>query len=331
MTFLAGDIGGTHVRLALAESPPSPNGIEISHQQIFLSGSFESFEDILQIFLGETRARPVASCFAVAGPVIQGYASVTNLPWELEEGRLSAQMGIKKVRLVNDFEAVGYGISGLSKDDVFILQAGNVDLKSTRAVIGAGTGLGEAIIVQCASGEKVICCENGHADFAPTNELEIALWHALKHGRSRVSNEDILSGKGIPMLMEFLSSHKDIQPADHLKAALESSAKQDWAAMISQAAVLGSDKLAQQTMDLFIGIYGSRAGNLALTSLPRGGLYIAGSIASKILPLLQSGLFISRFVNKPPMKSLLASIPVYVVRDELVGLSGALRIAANMV
>ena len=329
MNYLAGDIGGTHVRLALAETSSSPAGFEINHQQVFLSNSFDDFNAILQLFLRETQAKPVSACFAVAGPVNQGRAKVSNLPWELDETDLAAKFEISSARLLNDFEAVAYGLSGLSAEDLYVLQEGSPIPDATRAVLGVGTGLGEAIVARCASGEKVICCENGHADFAPTDELEIALWHTLKHGHPRVTNEDILSGKGIPLLLEFLSAHKGIQPGSRLTEDLEQIEESERAAIISRAAVSGSDKLAQQTMDLFIGIYGSRAGNLALTSLPRGGLYIAGGIAPKILPLLQTGLFMARFVNKPPMKTVLESIPVYLVRDELIGLKGAMHIAVS--
>lgn len=316
MPILAADIGGTSTRLRLV------HGAETLDEKDYSSQDYPDLNSILDNFIKANSPVDLQSaCLAVAGPVRDGTARVTNLPWEVHESLISEDFTIPQVRIINDFEAIGYALAILSPDDFYELQAGSPDNVGTRALIGAGTGLGVAIVTRCGERWQVLPGEGGHVDFAPRTAEQQALLDYLQQQSARVSVEMLLSGPGLERIYEFICTQNGINPDSVRRTA----------ASISSTALIGRDPLAVKTLDLFVEIYGAQAGNLALTSLATGGVFIAGGIAPKILSLLKRGRFIEMFSDKPPMSELLHSMPVRVVLNTRSGLLGAVQVASEMV
>lgn len=316
MPILAADIGGTSTRLRLV------HGAETLDEKDYSSQDYPDLNSILDNFIKANSPVDLQSaCLAVAGPVRDGTARVTNLPWEVHESLISEDFTIPQVRIINDFEAIGYALAILSPDDFYELQAGSPDSVGTRALIGAGTGLGVAIVTRCGERWQVLPGEGGHVDFAPRTAEQQALLDYLQQQSARVSVEMLLSGPGLERIYEFICTQNGINPGSVRRTA----------ASISSTALIGRDPLAVKTLDLFVEIYGAQAGNLALTSLATGGVFIAGGIAPKILSLLKRGRFIEMFSDKPPMSELLHSMPVRVVLNTRSGLLGAVQVASEMV
>ena len=324
MPILAGDIGGTKTLLQLKE------GAEVLFERRFDSNAFATFEDLLAIFLDQAASEGLAelsaACIGVAGPVEGRRAQVTNLPWRLDADALAARFGIPRLQLINDFQAVGYGLETLSDDDLRVLQVGRARPGAPRALIGAGTGLGEGILVWSGDHYEVLASEGGHVDFAPTDALQRALLAWLSERQPRVSYENIVSGPGLETLYRFHAAHFSAQASAELLAALDQG---KGGAMISQAAGQG-DVLAGRTLDMFVKIYGAQAGNLALTCLAAGGVYIAGGIAPRMSNRIGSGAFMAAFRDKGKMGELLTRYPVYLVMNPRVGLQGAAEVAARL-
>ncbi|MDZ8053485.1 MAG: glucokinase [Aulosira sp. ZfuVER01] len=347
--LLAGDIGGTKTILRLAETTDSPGFHETSdshllrniYEESFHSQDFPDLVPIVQQFLAKAKAStPQKACFAIAGPVVNNTAKLTNLAWYLDSERLQQDLGIASVSLINDFTAVGYGIFGLNNKNLLTLQAGKPRHEAPIAVIGAGTGLGQGFLIKQGEHYKVFPSEGGHADFAARTELEFRLMRYLmdKHDIQRVSVERVVSGMGIVSIYQFLRDQKiaaespDIAQVVRIweQEAGKPEKSVDPGAIIGTAALQGRDRLCEQTMHLFVELYGAEAGNLAIKLLPYGGLYIAGGIAPKILPLMQEGSFLLNFTQKGRMRSLLEEIPVYIILNQQVGLIGAALYAARL-
>ncbi len=324
MPILAGDIGGTKTLLQLKD------GARVLFERRFDSTAFADFAAVLATFLDQAAREGLgdvsAACIGVAGPVEGNRARVTNLPWRLDAEALAARFGIPRLRLINDFQAVGYGLETLGDDDLRVLQRGEARAGAPRALIGAGTGLGEGILVWSGDHYEVLASEGGHVDFAPTDALQRALLAWLSERQPRVSYEDIVSGPGLETLYRFHAAHFAGQVPATLLATLEQGGG---AAVISRAAEQG-DVLAGQTLDMFVKIYGAQAGNLALTCLAAGGVYIAGGIAPRLAERLSRGIFMAAFRDKGKMGELLARYPVYVVMNPRVGLQGAAEMAARI-
>ncbi len=327
MTLLAADIGGTNVRLCLAHA----GSREFLAEKNYASADFASFNDVLRRFLADTSAGAVESvCIAVAGPVRDTAAGqavkVTNLPWEISARALQKEFGFQKLRLINDFEAIGYGIEALGEKDFVVLQPGNPVAHGPRAVIGAGTGLGQAILVWQGSRYDVIATEGGHTDFGPTDDLQIELARYLYKSTGRASYELILSGPGLVRLYEFLRGQGVVAEST---VVVETMKTADPAAAITDAALAHSDPLASMALDLFVRIFGAQAGNLALTAGATGGIYLAGGIAPKIISRLRDILFLDAFRSKGNMSAYVENIPVRVVMNPKVGLIGAVAVAGR--
>jgi len=327
--FLAGDIGGTTTRLQLVEYEDATT--RVVAEQYFDSKRYAGLSDIVIGFCRNAGVDDVdAACFAVAGPVQRREDSVTirvtNLPWEIDSSSLARETRIPRVRLMNDFEAVGYGIDQLDASETVVLQAGRPERQGPRAVLGAGTGLGQAILVWQQDHYTVISTEGGHVDFGPTDAEQIELVEWLIRKRGRASYEDILSGRGLVRLYEFVREHRDIPEAPGMAATMKQG---DPAAAISRAALEQSDPLALAALKLFVTIYGAQAGNLALVAGATGGVYVAGGIAVKILEVMQGGEFLAAFRNKGRMTALLERIPLCIVTSTDVGLRGALSRAVH--
>jgi len=322
MLLLTGDIGGTNTRLAIAET--GPGGFRWLAQRRYPSRRYEDLSAVLRTFLADAEVRacgPADSvCLGVAGPIRGSGASrtvrVTNLPWEISETALQSEFNFSRLRLVNDFQAAAYGVEMLSGSDLALLQPGEAEPRGVRAVIGAGTGLGQALLVWQSGRYEALATEGGHVDFGPTDEEQIGLWRFLRARFDRVGYERILCGSGLVLIYEFLGG------------GTVAASGEDGAAMVSAAALSGSDPVAVRALDLFLRIFGSQAGNLALSALATGGVYVAGGIAPRLLSRMQEQ-FIPAFRAKGRMSSLLASIPIQVILQADVGLLGAAVVAAR--
>lgn len=311
------------------------------HEERYSSKDFPDLVPIVKQFLAAANATdiPQKACFAIAGPVVNNTAKLTNLAWFLDSSRLQEQLGIAHVTLINDFAAVGYGILGLEEKDVLTLQAGKLNPEAPIGILGAGTGLGQGFLIKAGDNYQVFPSEGGHSDFAPRTELEFQLLKYLldKHDIQRVSVERVVSGMGIVSIYEFLRDRKIALESPEIGEVVRTWEREagkeksvDPGAAIGTAAVDGRDRLSEQTMQLFVDVYGAEAGNLALKLLPYGGLYIAGGIAPKILPLMQNGNFVLNFSSKGRMRSILQDIPVHIILNSQVGLIGAAISASRL-
>ena len=340
--LLAGDIGGTKTILWLIDvrPPAAQTGQHLLYEEIFASRDFPDLAPLVRQFLLNAavrlgQAQPVEkACFGIAGPVVENTSELTNLGWSLSSERLARELGFASVRLINDFVAVGYGIQALMPQDAVTLQAGSPDVQAPVALIGAGTGLGEGFLISQPGGScRVFPSEGSHGDFPPRTPLEFQLCKYLRelHQINRVSIERVVSGMGIISIYQFL---REQSPQQETAAFAEMYRRWqqeigraektiDLSAEISSEALSGKNYLCLQTMNLFIEAYGAEAGNLCLKLLPYGGLYVAGGIAPKILPLMQDGNFMKAFRDKGRMSGHMAKIPVHVVVNPRIGLIGA--------
>lgn len=320
--FLAADLGGTKILFQLT----TEQGDVVLEKEV-VSEKFTSFDMALAAFLAEDEAKGLnvdSACFAVAGPVSGRNASITNLPWQINADQLAEQFSIEHVHLCNDFAAVAHGISCLADDEIMTLQQGEPIEDAPRVVIGAGTGLGQAIMLPEGDSWRVVATEGGHADFAPTDDLQIALLEHILERFGHVSYERIVSGAGLVTIYEFLLIHQQHDENSALRQAMIAG---DAAAAISQFALENKDEIAKQALDLFIKIYGAQAGNLALAVLPMAGLYIAGGIAEKNVQRFIDGPFRSAFLAKGKMAKLMHKVPVRLILQPKVGLLGAALLA----
>lgn len=342
--LLAGDIGGTKTILRLVEI--SSGELHTLHEQLYSSNDFPDLVPMVQQFLATAAKQlsqtpaPQKACFAIAGPIVNNTAKLTNIAWVLDAKRLEQELGIAAVSLINDFAAVGYGVLGLEPADLHTLQPGKPQPAAPIAVIGAGTGLGQGFLIQQGDNYQVFATEGGHTDFAPRSELEFQLLKYLldKHNIQRVSVERVVSGQGIVSIYQFLRDRQIASESPDVGQVVKAWEQQagrsektvDPAAVIATAAIEKRDPLSEQTMQLFVEAYGAEAGNLALKLLPYGGLYIAGGIAAKNLPLMLEGSFLHAFTHKGRMGALLENVPVHIVLNPQVGLVGAALAAARL-
>lgn len=339
--LLAGDIGGTKtiLRLVDGDADHTETARNSLFEQRYSSHEFHDLVPMVETFLKHAQEatgqsfQPQKACFGIAGPVVNNTSKVTNIGWTLEADRLSEQLSIPQVSLINDFEAVGYGILALDKSDLHTLQAGKQEPNAPIAVIGAGTGLGEGYLIHDGKEYQVFGSEGGHVDFAAKTELEFQMAHYLleKLNIERISAERVVSGQGIVAIYQFLRDRNFAPESSDIAKIMnvweseigKSEKTADPAAAISQAALECRDRLSQKTMEIFVEAYGTEAGNLALKLLPYGGLYIAGGIAAKILPLMEEGSFLRAFALKGRMRSLMERVPVQIILNPQVGLIGA--------
>lgn len=321
--LLIGDIGGTHARLVLL----SPAGKRARHE-VFESHTFESLDSVVRAFLGKKPPRITAAAFGVAGPVVDGRCVATNLPWVIDSRVLSRKLGIRKVTLLNDLVALALGAIATPPSKLRRLGGPGHPRKrgASVAVIAAGTGLGEAMLVWDGDRHVPSATEGGHVDFAPCDETEVELWRFLKARLAgHVSYERLVSGMGMGNLYDFYREARGIPETAATLAAFE--AAPDRNAVIAQLGMEGKSEAAEHAVGHFARIYGAEAGNLALKTLALGGVLVCGAIAAKMLPVLERGGFHAAFVDKGRFRPLLEKIPVSVVLDGDVGLKGAARVA----
>ena len=308
--ILVGDIGGTKTLLGLAQ------GDELVLDRRYTNADFQNFAAVLAAFLADTQAAPSAiagGCLAVAGPVADDgrSARLTNLPWTIDKGELSKGFGLPALRLANDFAAAALGAVTAPASQLVSLQAGEADATAPRLVVGAGTGLGMAIVLPQGETWRVVAGEGGHVAFAPADEQQAALWAFLHQRHGRVTWERVVSGPGLAAIHEFLDGHLETPEA------------------IADRALADAEGMPRRSLDLFLAAYGAFAGDMALACLARGGVYLAGGIAAKLLPVIAASPFLAAFNAKAEHAGIAARMPVHVATDGLLGLRGALCLAGE--
>jgi glucokinase len=311
--ILAGDIGGTKTNLGLFDVQQGK--LNRVAEKRYPSREHKGLEEIVADFVRVTGAKPIAAGFGIAGPVVDNRVRTGNLPWVIDGATMAKQLGLERVRLLNDLEAAAFGISVMGPTDLETLHAGVEAPQAPRVVIAAGTGLGEAILFWDGTKHIPTATEGGHADFAPHTDQQVDLWKFIKARSEFVSNELILSGRGFKTLHEFLN------PGVRHPGFEDSSI--DPAPEITRMALSKECPVCVAALDLWVEIYGSEAGNLVVRSVARGGVFVAGGIAIKILPVLKNGRFAAALQQKEKMTDFLAQVPIYVVLDEECPLKGA--------
>jgi len=323
MNILSGDVGGTHSRLELFAVGES--GLRSLAVEKYSNAGFQSFEELLRKFLDDhaTGVTIEAACLAVAGPVHSGRCQLTNLDWTLEEQALAADFGFGHCFLLNDFAAIPYGVDHLAADELMSLQTGRPRPDGLRAFVGAGTGLGQALAIPENAGLRVLSSEAGHAGFAPGSVRQLALVTHLRAILGPVSNESLLSGRG---LVNIYSGLSDLDMGTQDAAVDIASAEAP--AQISEAARRG-DTLASQAVGYFFEMLGSYLGDVALQTLPFGGIYLAGGIVPKLMDLMDVDEVLKAYRDKAKMRELLEEIPIQVILNEGVARLGAARYAID--
>jgi len=325
--LLAGDIGGTKTDLALfdlvdARSP------ELVCEATFASRDAAGLEPLVRDFLGESGDGIAAAAFGVAGPVIDGRIQTTNLPWRLEASALAAEIGcpLARLRLMNDLESTAFGALALPPDQIHTLWDGHAR-DGHRVVIAAGTGLGQAILFWDGHRFQPAATEGGHVGFAPRDEREIGLLRFLQRRYGHVSWERVVSGPGLLGIFEYLR----LELGARVSAELDERMKlEDPSAVIGRAALEGNCATCEQAVELFVSLYGSQAGNLALTCMALGGVYVGGGIVTQLLPRFSTGTFMEAFRAKGRFTQLLDEVPVRIILDPKASLAGAAHVAAEL-
>jgi len=317
---LGGDIGGTKTTIAWIGSDG-----RVTASETYPSRSFANLDSILREFLNTRPGDPEAAVFAVAGPVAEGRSHVTNLPWTISVEAVQAAFDIPRVLLLNDIEALAWAIPRLGAQDLFTLQAGDPSKKGPIAVLAPGTGLGQALLMPLEGDVRVFASEGGHADFAPTDEIQRALLDFLAREYDHVSYERIASGSGLPNIYRFFRDERGVREEPTTERSLL--AADDPTPAIIEAALEETSPLCMQTVELFVSVLGAEAGNLALKALATGGVYLGGGLPPRLLPFLKEAPFLDAFRQKGRFKSLMQSIPVHVILQPQAALLGAARFA----
>lgn len=317
--ILAGDIGGTKVNLACYER--SGGAFQLIAEEKFPSRQYKSLSDIVLRFLVGKNWSIARACFGIAGPIINGVCHTTNLPWIVATETLSSQLGGIPTLLINDLEANASGIKMLGHSELLTLQEGQGRAVGNIGLISAGTGLGVAGLFFVGMDHRPFACEGGHADFAPSSQLDVELYQFLEKKYGHVSWERVLSGQGQVNIYNFLRKRSGIPEPCWFSEEIENIG--DEAAAITKTALAKKDPICEQALDLFVHYYGAQAGNVALNLMATGGLYIGGGIAPRILDKLKEPIFIESFLDKGRLRPVLEKIPVRVILNSKTALLGA--------
>lgn len=344
---LAGDIGGTKTNLAIyqvlqvsqvSQVSQAPQASQVSAQDhaphivliresSFPSSHYDGLEAVIDEFLKHGTERIDAGAFGIAGPVLDNKVLATNLPWTIESASLAERLGGARVRLMNDLEATAYGALYAPVREIYTLNEG-IRRSGNCAVIAAGTGLGQTFLFWDGRRYHAAATEGGHVDFAPRNELEDSLLHYMRKQYPRVSYERLVSGPGLVQVCNFLVEEQHRPLAACVRERMRA---EDPAAVIGEAGVSGECPTCAYAVEIFLGIYGAQAGNLALTVMALGGVYAGGGIITKLLPKVNQGAFLNAFLNKGRFSSLLAEIPVRILLNPKTSQIGAAHAAAELV
>jgi len=316
---LAGDIGATKTNLGLffkGKRRPVSRVIET-----YPSSESSNIEDIIEIFI-KSHSLPITGvCLGVAGPVQNGRCKTTNLPWDINENKIKNRFGFRYVRLMNDLTATAHIIPYLKRDELLVLNRAKIRARRNIALIAPGTGLGEALLVLNKKGEYIsVPSEGGHVDFPSKNDTEVGLWRYLRRRYGHVSIERILSGPGLLNIYSWLKDSGRYKEPNWLAKKIR---EMEPAKAITESALNRRQPLCKKTLDIFVSILGAAAGNLALTGMTTGGVYIGGGIPHKILPKLKGEIFMESFTNKGRFRTLMEKIPVYVILNDKAALLGA--------
>ncbi|MBM4254385.1 MAG: glucokinase [Deltaproteobacteria bacterium] len=323
--ILAGDIGGTKTNLAIY-AVERPAHVTLVRESSFSSRQHDGLESVLGEFLKEGREHVSAAAFGIAGPVLDGVVLATNLPWKVETDRIAKALDCSRIQLMNDLETTAYGSLFLPPQEIQILHEGKTR-NGHRVVIAAGTGLGQAFLMWDGTRYRPIATEGGHADFAPRTEKEVELLHFLRRSYPHVSYERLLSGPGLVNIFNFLDQHLHQPVAPIVRQRL---VNEDPAAVIGQAGVEDLCSTCAEAVDIFFGVYGAQAGNLALTIMGLGGVYIGGGIIVKLLAKAISGAFMDAYLAKGRYASFMADIPVRIILNAKASQFGAAHAAREL-
>jgi len=322
MVVLAADVGGTKTNLGLfVEGKTRPKSLAI---QTYSNRDVKNLAQIIARFVEIHPAKITKACFGIAGPVVNGRSKATNLPWVVSQAQLQQRFNWPQVRLINDLEATAAALPFLSYRELYSLNKVRIRPGENISLVAPGTGLGQALLIFRHGHYRVLASEGGHADFAPNNAAEVRLWEYLHRKFGHVSNERVLTGQGLVNIYGWLkASTKLSEPrwlSDKMKAI-------DPAQVITQTALEKKNKLCMKTVTMFVSILGAVAGNLALTGLTTGGVYLGGGISPKILPKIDPQNFMASFTEKGRFKHFLEKIPVRVILNAKAALLGAARCA----
>ena len=314
--LLGGDLGGTKTNLGLFDATGGKLK-RVAHKR-YATGAFSGLEAVVTDFLAETGGKVTGASFGIAGPVVENRVHATNFPWIVDGAEIARHLALSRVRLLNDLEAAAFGLSVMEPADLEVIHPGVPAPEANRVVIAAGTGLGEAILFWDGKQHLPMATEGGHADFAPHTDQQADLWKFLKKRGEFVSAENILSGGGFKRVHEFLNPsmrHDFDEPGV------------DPAPGITQRGLCGECPVCEATLDLWVEIYGSEAGNLAVRAVARGGIFVTGGVALKLLPKMTDGRFLAAVRDKEKMGQFLEQIPVVIVLNEECPLMGAAYVA----
>jgi glucokinase len=324
--LLAGDVGGTKTILGFFKRVQGK--LRRERESVYASQEYLSLETIVADFLSKGREKVGSFAVGVAGPVIEGRSHVVNLRWPVDARRLARCVGSPRVRVLNDLEATAWGIPELSTRKTVNLTPGVRSRPGNAALIAAGTGLGMALMIWDGQRHLPTASEGGHQEFGPRDDLEIALLRHLRRRHGRVSVERLVAGPGFSAIYRFLSENRSDRESPQMSRRLDGA--EDPNKVISEAGLSGEDALAVKTLEMFVSLYGSAAGDLALVAKATAGVYVGGGIAPKILPKLRSGEFVRAFRNKGRLSPLLEKIPVRVILEPRTALLGAAACAERV-
>lgn len=324
--ILAGDVGGTKVRLALYEA--REGRLLRRSTEEYPSRSFQNLAEPIRAFLASHPAPVDRACVGAPGPVVEGRVTAVNLPWDLRESDMAAALPGANISLVNDLVATTAAIPHFTPADLLVLHPGKpADVPASCAVLAPGTGLGQAFLYRDAATVQVLHSEGGHVDFAPTTDIEVELLQFLRRKYDHVSYERLLSGPGLVNIYEFLRETKGLAEPDALAEQLQAG---DPAAVISAAALRGEFDICVRALDLFVSILGAQAGNMVLMLFATGGVYLGGGISPKIRSKLEDGTIVRSFLAKGRMAGFVEKTPIYLILDDHAALLGAASLAVQL-
>ena len=322
--FVCGDIGGTKILLWLGQSIDGTTRIHLEHQ--YNSSNFTNFSEVLKDFLSKAKKyTPTIACFAIAGPIAAQCSNLTNLPWQIDATKITKEFSIPSVKLINDFEAAALSIENLPENDLETLQIGNLQTQSMKVLLGAGTGMGVAWLTWQDNCYIPLSTEAGHVDFAPSNPLQDNFLEFQRQKFGHVSIERVLSGNGLVDIFNFLQT-----ALNKNNELIQTNINANNSQVVTDLALNRKHPMALKALNLFIEIYGAYAGNLALTGLCHGGVYLAGGIAPNIINKLKEGNFLKSFCKKGRYSEMMKDFPIYVVMNQKIGVMGAMREVQRM-